>query len=276
MHDLVGGATRAAADLQVAWFRASDIPAANPAAPSEDLKAASGADLLLVEDLQHLPARAVEPLVRLLDRRLPRHQQVVCTASGGPARLCGLPQRLTSRLTQGLVVGLEALSPDSRQSYLRQRAEGAGLPLGADALAWLADHTPGSARQLEGALARWKNLQEALGRAPGLQEAMDAFREDAEAMAPTVERIAQRVGRYFRVAPRLMRSRQRGREALLPRQVGMYLARQLTGLSLEQIGAYFGGRDHSTVLHACRKVEQALGTDAGLGGAVRQLRADLA
>ena len=66
------------------------------------------------------------------------------------------------------------------------------------------------------------------------------------------------------------------RRALVPRQVGMYLARQLTELSLQQIGAYFGGRDHSTVLHACRKVEQALTEDAALFGAVRQLHADLA
>jgi chromosomal replication initiator protein len=73
-----------------------------------------------------------------------------------------------------------------------------------------------------------------------------------------------------------MQSRSRTRQALLPRQVGMYLARQLTDLSLEQIGAYFGGRDHSTVLHACRKVEQALAEDVPLLQAVRRLHADLA
>ncbi|HYT93717.1 MAG TPA: helix-turn-helix domain-containing protein, partial [Gemmataceae bacterium] len=91
----------------------------------------------------------------------------------------------------------------------------------------------------------------------------------------TVERIAERVGGYFRVEPAQLQSRRRYRGVLLPRQVGMYLARQLTGLSLEQIGAYFGGRDHSTVLHACRKVEQALDSDAALSGAVRQLHAEL-
>src|SRR5207302_9774107 len=101
------------------------------------------------------------------------------------------------------------------------------------------------------------------------------FRDDAEARRPTVERIAQRVGRYFRVTPDVLQSRRRRRDALLPRQVGMYLARQLTGLSLHQIGAYFGGRDHSTVLHACRKVEQALARDINLSGAVRRLHADL-
>jgi chromosomal replication initiator protein len=98
----------------------------------------------------------------------------------------------------------------------------------------------------------------------------------ATAARVTVERIAQRVGGYFRVVPRQLQSRRRYRNILVPRQVGMYLARQLTGLSLGQIGAYFGGRDHATVLHACRKVEQAITEDAALSGAVRQLHADLA
>jgi chromosomal replication initiator protein len=119
-------------------------------------------------------------------------------------------------------------------------------------------------------------LTRALGRPADLAEVAEAFREDAETCKPTVERIAQRVGRYFAVAPRQMCSRRRSRQALLPRQVGMYLARQLTEMSLEQIGAFFGGRDHSTVLHACRKVEQALDSDPQLSGAVRTLRADLA
>jgi chromosomal replication initiator protein len=83
------------------------------------------------------------------------------------------------------------------------------------------------------------------------------------------------VGRYFRVDAGELRGPGRHRGILLPRQVGMYLARRLTDLSLEQIGAYFGGRDHSTVLHACRKVEESLAEDARLQGAVRQLHAEL-
>src|SRR5262249_60127561 len=100
--------------------------------------------------------------------------------------------------------------------------------------------------------------------------------EPGAARGPGRERIAQWVGGCFRVEPCRLCSSGRSREVLLPRQVSMYLARRLTDLSLEQIGAYFGGRDHSTVLHACRKVEQALTSDAGLSGAVRPLHADLA
>src|SRR5207302_3605662 len=114
--------------------------------------------------------------------------------------------------------------------------------------------------QLEGAVARLQTLVK-LQRQPLEVAAVAAeFREQAQAGegGPTVRRIAERVGGFFQVEPDQLQSRRRYRNAMLPRQVGMYLARQLTPLSLQQIGAYFGGRDHSTVLHACRKVERAL------------------
>jgi chromosomal replication initiator protein len=271
VDDLVRQLTTQSPDIQVALLQASDLPASSPGEIHEDIAAARKADLVIVEDLQHLPDRAVALFVSLLDHCLPRQKQFVCTASHGPAHLTDLPGRLTSRLAQGLVIGLGLLSPASRREYLSQRA--ANLP--ADVLGWLADHTPGSARQLEGALVRLHTLTAALQRPPRLHDVTEVFREDVEACQPTVERIAQRVGGYFRVELREIRSRQKSHSALVPRQVGMYLARQLTSLSLEQIGAYFGGRDHSTVLHACRKVEQALTSDARLSGAVRELRADL-
>jgi chromosomal replication initiator protein len=103
----------------------------------------------------------------------------------------------------------------------------------------------------------------------------DHFQESSQGRQPTVERIAQRVSSYFRVDPRHLQSRRRHQNIVLPRQIGMYLARQLTGLSLEEIGSYFGGRDHSTVFHACRKIKDALMQDAGLSGAVAQLQAEL-
>jgi chromosomal replication initiator protein len=112
-------------------------------------------------------------------------------------------------------------------------------------------------------------------RLPDRETVATHFQAEADASRLTVERIAERVSRYYRIDRRQLRSRQRSRSALVPRQVGMYLARRLTALSLEQIGAYFGGRDHSTVLHACRKIDRALGQDPTLSGAVRHLQADL-
>jgi chromosomal replication initiator protein len=274
---LLADVTRRAPDLQVALLAAGDFESLLlPDADREELKAARQADLLVVEDLQHLPARVEETFVHLIDRGLARGQQLVFTALAGPAQLVHLPARMTSRLGGGLVIGLEPLAPNSRRAFLHDRINRRGLKVDADAIAWLAEHVSGSVRQLEGALARLVSLARLHGRAPDIETIAEHFGVEASAGRPTVERIAQRVGRYFQVEPRQLQARSRSRGILLPRQVGMYLARQLTELSLQQIGAYFGGRDHSTVLHACRKVEQALGRDVHLSGAVRQLHADLA
>jgi chromosomal replication initiator protein len=252
------------------------LPAVDACAEASGLSSLADSDLLVLEDVQHLPARLALALVPLLDDRLARQQQTVFTALAGPAQLNDLPGRLTSRLASGLVVGLHPLSPASRLAFLQDRVQRRQLAVGRDVLAWLAEHLSGSGRQLEGAVARLETLARLQPHMPDLAAVATYFRDEADAAQPTLERIAERVGRYFRVELRQLQSPRRHRRSLLPRQVGMYLARRLTPLSLEQIGAYFGGRDHSTVLHACHKVEQVLARDAVLSGAVRQLHADLA
>jgi chromosomal replication initiator protein len=281
---LLAEVTQRSPDLQVALLAASDFAALQPGADAagssddirEELKAARQSDLLIVEDVQHLPARVEEAFVHLMDRGLARGQQLVFTALAGPAQLDHLPARVTSRLGSGVVVGLRPLSPESRRAFLQDRITRRGLKVGVEVVAWLAEHLLGSARQLEGAVARLVKLTQLHGPKLSVATLAQHFEVEASANRPTVERIAQRVGRYFQVEPRQLQARSRAAGTLLPRQIGMYLARQLTELSLQQIGAYFGGRDHSTVLHACRKVEKALARDARLSGAVRQLHADLA
>jgi chromosomal replication initiator protein len=275
---LVERLTAHAGDALVSVVAAGDLDGRDA---EDSADARRQADLVIVEDVQKLPRvalgagrpqtpGAVEALVALVDHCLARQRQLVLTATVGPG-LLDLPVRLTSRLAQGLVVSLEPLSPASRREVLRQTSD--SLP--DDVLDWLAQHLSGSFRQLQGAMTRVHRLQTVFQRPPTVEEVAAAFTEDAEARRVTLERIAQRVGQFYRVRTNDLRSRSRSREALLPRQVGMYLARQLTEFSLEQIGAYFGGRDHSTVLHACRKVEEALAEDAGLSGAVREMRAGL-
>ena len=267
-----------APDRTIAILDATDLdPARSTGAETEDdLRAARNVDVLLIEDVQHLPPRGAEALVQMLDRVVARQAQLVLTASVGPALMAELPTRLTSRLAQGLVLGLRPLTPESRLAFLVERTKQRKLTAAPSVLPWIAGQVPGSARPLDGAVHRLEALARQLGRPATLDEVQAAFRTEADVHRPTVERIASRVGDYFHVAPKHLQSRRRSRDTLLPRQVGMYLARRLTGLSLQQIGAYFGGRDHSTVLHACRKVERTLTSDLALSGAVRQLHADLA
>lgn len=211
----------------------------------------------------------------MLDQARAQGRLVMLTANSGPAQLGHLPMRLTSRCSSGLVVHLQPLARPSRLLFIQDRARRRGVHQ-EEALAWLAQNLDGSARELDGAVARLQTLTRLLGHPPAVDELKEHFRPEADARRMTVEGIVRRVGRYFQVTPRDLVAGGRARQAVLPRQVGMYLARCLTPLSLQQIGDYFGGRDHTTVLHACRKVEQALSSDAVLKGAIRCLQAELA
>ena len=241
----------------------------------------SDSDLLIVEDLQHLATRqsnqaaVIESLVQRFDDLLARQRQMVFTASTGPARIAHLPARLVSRLASGLVIGLEPLGTAGRLALLQDKAQQRQLAVSRDVLAWLAEHLPGGTRQLIGAFLQVEELGRLHKQPLTVAAVAEHFRPLLTATELTVERIADRVGSCFQVSPCELQSRRRSRGILMPRQVGMYLARKLTRLSLVQIGAYFGGRDHSTVLHACDKVNRAMAADLQLSGVVRQLRAEL-
>ncbi len=274
VNALLAHVTQTVPDLVVTTLAAREFvpPGVAPTGAAEGIRAA---DLVIVEDLQHLAAAATETFVQLVDQCRSREQQLVVTASVGPAQLGQLSGRLSTRLSAGLVVRLLPLSPPSRLAFLRDRLERQGQTVALGVLEWLANHLPGSTRQLEAALGKLETLGRLSGAALTPDALAEHFQADLDARRLTVETIAQRVGRYFRVEPKQMRARGRAHDALVPRQVGMYLARRLTPLSLQEIGSFFGGRDHSTVLHACRKVEEALTHDAALSGAVHQLQADL-
>jgi chromosomal replication initiator protein len=167
---------------------------------------------------------------------------------------------------------MELLRAKSRLAYLQEKSQKRQLAVRPDVLAWLADHLVGGGRQLEGAIHEIAMLSRLNQVALNVEKVRHHFQERAELNRPAIERIAEQVSSYYRVEPKKLQSRKRYQNVLLPRQVSMYLARALTGLSLQQIGAFFGGRDHSTVLHACRKIEERLEQDPPLCGAIRSLK----
>jgi chromosomal replication initiator protein len=237
------------------------------------------ADLLLVEDLQHLPARCANQLLQWIDDRLTHGQAMIFTASVGPGLLkprgVALPSRLTTRLAGGLVVALEPFQIASRRALLTAFTTKAKGTIAADVLDWLAEQLTGGARQLHGAVRQIKALQRLQAKLLSINDLQAHFHTQMEAARPTMKRIAEHVSGYYRVKPTQVLSARRSREIVRPRQVSMYLARQLTNLSFEKIGQYFGGRDHKTVQYACKKVETEMQTDPTLNGAVRQMRAEL-
>lgn len=230
-------------------------------------------DLQIIEDLRHWPRRLAGILTARLDFLQTHRVPTLCTALVGPRQL-NLPERTLSRLAAGLVVGLEPLTCASRLALLQTKARSRRFTAAPDVLAWLAQHLRGG-RQLDGALTQLEILARGQHKPLNLTAVQDQFSILRETARLTVECIAEKVGSHFQVDVRQLRSGQRMRRVLIPRQIGIYLTRQLTALSLDQIGAYFGGRDHSTVLNACRKVEQAISTDAVLSGTIHDLYQNL-
>jgi len=296
MTNIVREATRLESAATIQHISANDWPTLVPPQPQKVslnsphvddersdtawLDEARRCDLLALEDLQHLPARHAETLAQLLDARQARRLVTIVTANVGPRQLAPrgqhLPARLTSRLAAGLVLALEPLQAPSRLRLLEEFAQRKQLAVAPEILRWLAEHLTGGGRQLEGAVAQLDTLAKLQRQPLKLADIRAHFRVQVDAQRPSVERIVEQVGGHFHVAPDELRSRRRLRAILLPRQIGMYLARHLTRLSFKQIGVCFGGQDHSTVLHACRKVERTLKSDALVAGAVRQLHAELA
>lgn len=235
-------------------------------------------DVLVLEDVQHLPLREADSFCELLDRRLARRKNTIITSNAGPAALKHMPRKLTSRLAAGLVVQLEPLGPTSRRILLEHAAKDRKLRLAPGALDWLADQaTGGGARPLLGLLETLsRSAPHGLGPldAVAVQRLLLASGQPL-ASKKDVSRIVKQVATAYGVSPKELLGTSRLRRVMVPRQVAMYLARELSGLSLPRLGAAFGGRDHTTVLHACRKVEEDAIRDSTLAGMVRQLRAEL-
>jgi chromosomal replication initiator protein len=226
--------------------------------------------LLVVEDIAFLPQRHGDWLAGVIDDRSARRLATVITAPVGPSEL-DLPARLTNRLAGGLVVGIESYGQASRRVLLGRFARRLKIAARPEVLDFLAVQTPGSGRQLLADLQRLATIPGSRGALPSISDVMAAM---TAADPLSLERIVKQVGRHFRVKESALRSRDRHPGTLWPRQISMYLARETTRLSLARIGEWFG-RDHTTVLHACRKVERMRDEDASLAALLRQLQARL-
>lgn len=271
---LVGELVRAVTDS--AHGHTVQVIAANDIDPRPDeddsLAGLRECDLLAVEDLQHLAERAADFAERLLDARTARRRATVLTANVGPAALKHLPRRLTSRVSAGLVVPLTSFSPTSRVKLLSFHADRLQLKLADDALRWLADQSPGGFRPLFGMLTTLKATArplEELTREDVIERLADG------AARPTgAGDIIAAVATAFGVTAKEIKGTSRLKTVALARQVAIYLARVSAKGSLPAIGREFG-RDHSTVLHAVRKVEELLAKDEDFAGVVRELRSKL-
>lgn len=232
-------------------------------------------DVLCLEDVHHADEKTALALADLLDRRTARRLPTLVTSAAGPAAL-EVPQRFASRLAAGLVVALEPLSAASRAEIVRDSATRLRVRLTPGALDRIAREAP----TVRAALGLLQNVAQVAKSLPGPVQPEHVAEVLAATGQPTsretaVGEIVKRVASAFAVSERELLGESRLRNVLRARQVAMYLVRELTGLSLPRIGIAFADRHHTTVLHACQKVESELATDAALAARVRELRAVL-
>jgi len=233
-------------------------------------------DLLVIEGIQYLHPRSVNNLIRLLDSRKSTRLATVVTATVGPAGLKEMPSRLTSRLASGLVVQLAPLPFPSRRILAEQLTSRRKVYLTTDALDLLAaDPTGGGVRPMIGAIERILSLVEHEGQILDAPEINKLLHADPKTDRTFCDEVIRKVAIAFNITPKELLGPRRHRMILRPRQVAMFLARKVGKLSFPQIGLAFGGRDHTTVLHACEIVAESMKTDAKLKRTIKDLMAEL-
>jgi chromosomal replication initiator protein len=243
-----------------------------PIERQDDLRELIQCDILAIEDLQHLSRNADSDLTYLLDKRQQKGKLTLITANEGPGEL-GFGSRLSGRLVEGLVVRIAPLSEPSRRLLAAQLCRQRKLVVSPEVVAWLA-RSPGGARPILGEIASLQKLTPRPGKPLSLDQVMKHFAEEKEEVEKvSLEQIVKLVASRFQVDVKALRGPSRLKNIVWPRQVAMLLARE-TGRPLVEIGTYFGGRDHTTVMHACEKVERAA-EDTVISEELRDLRARL-
>ena len=239
-------------------------------------------DMLLIDDVQFLAGKesTQEEFFYTFNTLRDAHKQIVVTADKAPRDIAFLEERLTTRFNQGLVADLQQPDLETRIAILRNRCEqeGGGVRLPDDVLLLLADRVRGNVRDLEGCLVRlfaWASLarqeitldlaEEVLGQYVGVEP---------DHLTP--ERILATAAEKFGARVEMLIGQRRTQAVALPRQVAMYLMRQLTDLSLAEIGRAFGGRDHTTVIYACEKIARRINTDDAFRDKINGLISTLA
>ena len=227
------------------------------------------ADLLLIDDIQFLGGkeRSQEEFFHTFNTLFDGHKQIVLSSDRPASEIANLEHRLVSRFEWGLTAELQPPDIETRMAILRKKARTLQIKLRDEVFEFIANRIRSNVRRLEGALMRVASFASLSGKEL-TQEVVehllkDILQEEGR-HSITIEQIQRRVAEHFDVRVADMTSKRRPASIAFPRQVAMYLARELTKASLNEIGEAFGGRDHGTVLHACKLVKRRMGEQDNL------------
>jgi chromosomal replication initiator protein len=221
------------------------------------------ADLLLIDDIQFLSGkeRSQEEFFHTFNTLFDGHKQIVLSSDRPASEIANLEQRLVSRFEWGLTAELQPPDVETRIAILRKKARGMSIKLPEDVFDFLANRIRTNVRRLEGALMRVASFASLSGKElthEVIEHLLKDILQEEARHSVTIEQIQRRVAEHFDVRLADMTSKRRPANIAFPRQVAMYLARELTKASLNEIGEAFGGRDHGTVLHACKLVKRRM------------------
>ncbi len=230
------------------------------------------ADVLAIDDVQFLGGRerSQEEFFHTFNALFQFRRQIILTADCLPGQIAGLEERLVSRFNSGLVALLDKPSPETRMAIVRKKAKLRCYELPAEVVELVATAVDTNIRALEGALTKLDAVSQTLGQPISLALARQALGEGNQSPVP-VSRILDTVAARLNLKVSELLSKRRGQAVTHPRHICMYLARRLTPCSLQEIGGYFGGRDHTTVLHAVRAISHQAESDAQLRALLDEL-----
>ena len=233
-------------------------------------------DVLMIDDVQFIGGKGAtqEEFFHTFNALVDQGRQIILSADKSPSDLEGMEERLQSRLNCGLVADIHATTYELRLGILESKAEQMKVQVPQKMLEFLAHKITANVRELEGALNRVVAHSQLVGREITLENTQEVLHDllRANDRRVTIEEIQKQVASHFNIRISDMHSARRARSVARPRQVAMYLAKQLTSRSLPEIGRKFGGRDHTTVMHAVKKVEELRECDSSFAEDVELLR----
>jgi chromosomal replication initiator protein len=233
-------------------------------------------DVLMIDDVQFIAGKesTQEEFFHTFNALVDQNHQIIISGDRSPTDLEGMEERMRSRLGWGLVADIHPTDYELRLGILQSKVENAKIAIEPRILEFLAHRITSNVRELEGALNRVLAYSDLVGRTVTLESTQEVLRDllRANDRRITIEEIQKRVAEHFNIRMSEMHSARRARAVARPRQVAMYLAKQLTSRSLPEIGRKFGGRDHTTVMHAVRKIDELCEADQSLSEDIELLR----
>jgi chromosomal replication initiator protein len=237
-------------------------------------------DVLLIDDIQFIAGkeRTQEEFFHTFNALYEANKQIIITSDKPPRDIHPIEERLRSRFEWGLQADIQAPDLETRIAILRKKAQTDNLDFPNDVMVFIADKIASNIRELEGALNRVVAYSSLTNNKITIDLAAEALKEliytsKAKVINSTV--IQDVVARYFDLRPEEFKSKKRNREISYPRQIAMYLCRDLTDMSLPKIGEEFGGRDHTTVIHAFEKIKEELETSSEIKRTVDELKKNI-